>query len=411
MKTAQIQIEQVPIDELCPDPANPRRITDAELEALTRSLSEFGFIDPIIARREDNTVIGGHQRLLAARRLGLKTIPVVFVDLSKEQARLLNLALNKISGSFDEELLARLLTDLNEVPNIDLSLSGFEDDELKKLLNSLKAREKRERQEDFDLDEALKDAQTAPLVQPGEIWKLGEHLLICADSTDKDSIEKLMGSDKSEMIFTDPPYNVDYGASKNPRHKIRHIENDKQTPEDWKEFCLSIFDSFKRFNMGDIYMWGASGPEGMKMRLWLTEQGCHWSATIIWKKQQLVLSPANYQRMYEPCFYGWFGKSSYSGDRTQTEVWEIDRPHDSKLHPTMKPLELCERAINNSSQPGNIVLDLFGGSGSTLIACERLGRACRMVEIDPTYCSVIVRRWESFTGEKAERVDDGGSHE
>jgi len=407
MKTAQqIQVEQIPIDDLRPDPANPRHISDRELEALTRSIREFGLIDPIIARKEDKTVIGGHQRLLAARRLGCKTVPVVFVDLSLEQSRLLNIALNKISGSFDQELLARLLADLNTVPDIDLSLTGFEDDELKKLLKSLNARERRERIEAFDLDEAIKAAQSAPVAQRGDLWLLGDHRLACNDSTDREAVQRLVGQSKTAMIFTDPPYNVDYGSSKNPRHKIRSIENDHQSSGDWEAFCKTIFANFKSFNVGDIYMWGASGPDGMRMRLWLVEMGCHWSATIIWKKQQLVLSPANYQRMYEPCFYGWFDQSSFRGDRKQTEVWEIDRPLKSELHPTMKPLLLIEKALENSSSPGDRVMDLFLGSGSTLIACERTGRVCYGMELEPLYVDIARMRWEAFTGEKAHRLEE-----
>jgi DNA modification methylase len=207
------------------------------------------------------------------------------------------------------------------------------------------------------------------------------------------------------MVFTDPPYNVDYGVSKKPRHKIRTIENDKQSPEEWEQFCRDIFTIFKEFNDGDIYMWGASGPEGMKMRLWLTEMGCHWSATIIWKKQQLVLSPANYQRMYEPCFYGWFGKSSFNGDRRQVEVWEIDRPLDSKLHPTMKPIDLCAKGIENSSVLGDAIMDLFLGSGSTMVACQNLSRKCRGIEISPNYCAVILERMQTaFPEIEIERV-------
>jgi DNA modification methylase len=402
-----LEIIQVPIQELRPDPANPRRISDQELETLTRSIREFGLVDPIIARREDKAVIGGHQRLLAARRLGYKTVPVVFLDLSLEQARLLNIALNKISGSFDQELLARLLSELNEVPDLDLTLSGFGEDELKKLLHSLNAREKRERLENFDLYEAIKAAQSAPVAKLGDLWLLGEHSLMCNDATDREAVKRLMGQSKSVVIFTDPPYNVDYGSSKNPRHKIRSIENDHQSPRDWEAFCKATFTNFKLFNTGDIYMWGASGPDGMRMRLWLVEMGCHWSATIIWKKQQLVLSPANYQRMYEPCFYGWFDKSSFHGDRKQTEVWEVDRPLKSDLHPTMKPVPLIERAIENSSEQGDKVLDLFLGSGSTLIACERTGRICYGMELEPLYVDIARMRWEAFTGEKARLSEDG----
>jgi DNA modification methylase len=401
MKIAEIKIEQIPIEVLKPDPANPRRISDQELESLTRSIRQFGLVDPIIARKEDKTVIGGHQRLLAARRLGYKEVPVVFADLSMEQARLLNIALNKISGSFDEELLSRLLCELSQAPNVDITLSGFGDDELKKLLKSLDDREKRERLEDFDLDAALEQSKRQPVAKLGDLWLLGEHRLACGDATDREAVQRLMGGSKSAMVFTDPPYNVDYGSSKNPRHKIRSIENDHQNAGEWESFCKAVFANLKTFNTGDIYMWGASGPDGMRMRLWLVEMGCHWSATIVWKKQQLVLSPANYQRIYEPCFYGWFDKSSFQGDRKQVEVWEIDRPLKSDLHPTMKPLPLIEKTIQNSSQSGDKVLDLFMGSGSTLIACERTGRVCYGMELDPLYIDVARMRWEAFTGEKA----------
>jgi len=201
------------------------------------------------------------------------------------------------------------------------------------------------------------------------------------------------------MAFTDPPYNVDYGVNKHhPTHKIRSIENDKQSPQDWEVFVKALAGRLKEYVTGDLYVWHASGPEGMKLSLWLQEMGLHWSATVIWKKQQLVLTPANYQRMYEPCLYGWFKKSSYNGKRTETEVWDINRPHRSEEHPTMKPIELCLKGIENSSRPGDIVLDLFLGSGSTMIAAEASGRWCRGIEIDPGYVDVAVTRWVNYTG-------------
>jgi DNA modification methylase len=260
-------------------------------------------------------------------------------------------------------------------------------------------------EDDFDVDAAT-EAIEEPTAKLGQIYKLGKHRLMCGDACDPDAVAKLMDGKKATMIFTDPPYNVDYGANKNhPSHKIRSIMNDKMPTSEWETFCKKLYINFKEYCDGDIYMWGACGPEGMRMRLWLVDFGCHWSATIVWKKQQFVLSTAKYQRMYEPSFYGWFGKSSFVADRKQVEVWEFDRPRDSKLHPTMKPIELCVNGVKNSSNAGDIVLDLFGGSGSTLIACEQAGRVCFMSELDPKYCDVIIQRWETFTGKKAELIE------
>src|SRR5450759_2679659 len=206
-----LSVEEVPIDLLRPDPANPRWIGQEELDALERSIRRFGFVQPVLARREDQTVIGGHQRLVVARRLGLTTVPVTYLDLSTEQARLLNLALNKISGSWDEQLLARLLADLQSSLELDLSLSGFGEDEVRDLLRSLETREKRERVEDFDLDSALEDASRTPRSKPGDLWALREHRLLCGDATKPEDIEKLLGGRQASMAFTDPPYNVSLG--------------------------------------------------------------------------------------------------------------------------------------------------------------------------------------------------------
>ncbi|MDA0366560.1 MAG: ParB N-terminal domain-containing protein, partial [Chloroflexi bacterium] len=235
-----MQIEYLPVDDLRPDPANPRRISDAELEALTRSVREFGFIDPVIARREDRTVIGGHQRLLAVRRLGMKTVPVVLVDLSIEQARLLNVALNKISGSWDHELLARLLADLQPIEGIDLTLSGFGEDEVAKLLKSLDARDRRERAETFDLDQALEEAGKSPArTQPGDLWLLGEHRLLCGDSTDPAAVARVLAGQTAAMAFTDPPYNVAYGDHGGHQRgaRKRKIANDAMPAAEWEAFC------------------------------------------------------------------------------------------------------------------------------------------------------------------------------
>jgi DNA modification methylase len=402
MKTLkQIELEQVPIDELRPDPANPRRITDGELEALTRSIREFGFIDPTIARTEDRMVIGGHQRLVAARRLGYKTVPVVFVDLPIEQARLLNIALNKIAGEFDQELLARLLSELNQITDIDLTLSGFGEDELKNLLKSLDAREKSERLEDFDLDEAVKAAQNAPVAKPSDLWLLGDHRLLCGDSTDSEAVRRLMGESKAAMAFTDPPYNVDYGNHAGATKKCKRTVANDNLGTEFEPFLEKACRNILEFTDRAVYICMSSSELHTLQRAF-TSAGGHWSTFIIWSKNTFTIGRSDYQRQYEPILYGWRegAKHHWCGDRDQGDVWQVEKPTTSPLHPTMKPLPLIEKAIQNSSQSGDKILDLFLGSGSTLISCERTGRICYGMEIDPVYVDVARLRWEAFTGEK-----------
>src|SRR6266508_2237316 len=234
--TTDLHSVQVPIDDLHPDPANPRKISADELDRLTRSLREFGFVQPVIARHEDHVVVGGHQRLVAARRLGYKTAPTIFVDLSPEQSHLLNLALNRISGDWDEQLLARLLADLQAADGVDLALSGFEDDEIKRLLRRMDAEEKRYAPEHFDLDAALAEAEAQPITQPGDLWLLGDHRLLCGDSTSEADVARLMNGTKGDMAFTDPPYNVSYGdhGGQQPGSRRRRIHNDSLSPAAWE---------------------------------------------------------------------------------------------------------------------------------------------------------------------------------
>jgi len=403
-KTAAIQIEHIDIDSLRPDPANPRRISDAELEALTRSMREWGFVQPVLVRREDRVVVGGHQRLLAARRLGMKTVPVIFVDLSIEQARLLNIALNKISGTWDEELLARMLADLQPVDGIDLSLTGFDEGELEKLLKGLDVREKREKVESFDVEAALEAARAATRAKRGELWALGDHRLLIGDSTDAGDVARLLGETRPAMCFTDPPYNValgDHGGQQRGAKK-RRIQNDAMPPEEWAVFVRGWARNLVASVDGAIYCC-MSTKEWASVSDALAEAGGHWSDTIIWKKDRFVLGRADYQRQYEPVWFGWRegAKHHWCGDRDQGDVWEIDRPSESDAHPTMKPLALVEKAITNSSRLGDVVLDLFLGSGSTLIAAERTGRVCLGMELDAHYGSVVLARYESFSGKEA----------
>ena len=405
--SSSLAIVHVPIDDLKADPANPRRISDAELEALTRSIREFGLIDPIIARKEDRTVIGGHQRLLVARRLGLKSVPVTFLDITKEKAQLLNVALNRISGSFDQELLARLMAGLNTTPDLDLTLSGFDDKDIKQMLRSLESREKRERPESFDLDAALRSAYENPRAQRGDLFRLGEHRVLCGDATSQEDVEKLLASTRCQMAFTDPPYNVSLGdhGGKQQGQARRRIANDSMDPEAWETFCRGWARSLVTYVDGALYICMSTKEWPTVSRI-LAEAGGHWSTTLIWEKDRFVLGRSDYQRSYEPLWYGWRegAKRHFAGGRDQGDVWKIERPSDSPLHPTMKPLPLVERAIENSSQSGDVVLDLFLGSGSTLVAAERTGRVCVGMELDPHYCSMVLARWEAFTGNKAEKV-------
>ena len=401
---AILMIEQIAIEELRPDPANPRRISDNELEALTRSIREFGFVDPVIARREDRVVIGGHQRLVAARRLGMKTVPVVFVDLTLEQARTLNVALNKISGTWDDALLARLLNDLAATPDIDLTLTGFAESEIKQLLKALETREKRERIEQFDLDAALGHATREPRTKAGDVWLLGSHRLACGDSTDPAAVTRLLGNERAQVAFLDPPYNVAYGdhGGQQRGSRKRRIANDSMPTAEWEVFCRGWAQQLLNNVDGAVYVCMSTKEWPLVSRV-LEEVGAHWSDTIVWAKDRFTLGRSDYQRQYEPIWFGWRegAKHHWCGDRDQGDVRTIPRPSDSPLHPMTKPLALVERALTNSSRAGDRVLDLFLGSGTTLIAAERTGRRCLGVELDPLYCDVAVARREAFTGDQA----------
>jgi DNA modification methylase len=438
-----LTVEQVAIDQLRPDPANPRRIGEEELDSLERSLRQFGFVQPILARREDRTVIGGHQRLVAARRLGLATVPVTWLDLTIEQARLLNLALNKISGAWDEQLLARLLADLQASPEIDLSLSGFGEDEIKDLLRSLEVRERRERIESFDLDDALAEATRAPRAKPGDLWVLGDHRLACADSTDPDAVARLLDGAEPKLLATDPPYGVSLDgswrdgvynalgpaektymridghpdaeeATRAPRDAHgrtkghRHTSISGDTRVDWSE----AFALVPSITVG--YVWHA-GVHAAEVAEGLERIGFEIVAQVIWDKGLFAMGRSWYHWSHEPC---WVvrkrgAKVRFYGERNQATVWHAPSPKmimagsdEPRLdHPTQKPLVLFETPIRNHLRPGEALYEPFCGSGTALIAADRCGARCYAIEIDPIYVEVALRRWERFSGQKAERLD------
>ena len=330
-------------------------------------------------------------------------MPVILVDLDQDQGRLLGLALNRISGDWDEPLLARLLADLSAKAGLDLSLAGFGDDELKALLRSLDRRARRHQPEDFDAVSARANAQAAPPpVRPGDSWQLGDHRLVCGDSTDAATVAQLLDGERAAMAFTDPPYNVALGHHGGAAKRHRPIANDDLEDAAWSAFVRAWAALLLAHVDGALYVCMSTKEWGSLSHL-LTTLGAHWSDTIVWAKDHFVLGRADYQRAYEPIWYGWREGAHHSwlGGRDQSDVWTIPRPNDSPLHPTMKPLALIERAIEHSSHPGDALLDLFLGSGSTLIACERTGRRCLGLELDPAYCSIAIARWEAFSGASA----------
>ena len=418
---SRLKIEYVPLEDLRGSADNPRTISEKDLADLECSLEHFGVVDPIVVRRADNVVIGGHQRLAAARKLGLSHMPAVFLDISEADARLLNLALNKIGGDWDERKLALVLEELGALPEFDLTLAGFDDEEIKTHLAALEAAAYRDKEEDFDLEGAIAEARAASRVKRGEVWRLGRHRLMCGDATSAEDVAILVEGDAVDLVVTDPPYNVGYepeGApsgrtagrnrKKRPGQTLGPIENDRMTPEQYQAFLDSAFANLANSlsKGGAVYVFGGTGTF-LPYEHAFQAAGLHLSSVIVWDKGSLVLTRKDYHSQYELIFYGWVaGKPhAFYGGRSQTDIWSAsrDRGRDYQ-HPTQKPIELVMRAIENSSRPGQTVLDPFAGSVPAFIAAERSGRRCLAMEIDPRFCEVAIRRWEAFSGKKARKV-------
>lgn len=387
-------------DELKYANYNPRKKLkpeDKEYQKIKNSIQEFGYVEPIIINK-DNTIIGGHQRLTVLKDLGYKEVDVIQIDIDKTKEKALNIALNKITGEWDYSMLGDLLLDLDS-SNYDLEITGFDLDEIESIIAPLETEEKEVIEDDFDCT-----PPEEPKAKYGDIYQLGNHRLMCGDSTNNEDIKKLMGEQKADMIFTDPPYNVDYDGGSKKREKIK---NDNII--DFYDFLLftfkNCFDVLK--DGGSIYICH-NELERVNFTEAFLEVGFKFSSIIIWAKNNSTFSMGkDYKQKHEPIIYGWKEGEKYSwfGGSCEDTVWEIKRPSKSELHPTMKPIELCSRAIKNSSKSNQIIYDPFGGSGSTLIACEQLNRNCYMMELDPKYVDVIINRWETFTGKKAIKVE------
>jgi DNA modification methylase len=383
----------VPIGELRPWIGNPRKNSDA-VKAVADSIRKFGFGAPIIARQADRQIIGGHTRLQAARRLGLTHVPVRYLDLSAEDAQLLALADNKLGeiAEWDEGMLARILEEL-KAANANLSTTGFDPTEIDRLLAEIGA----ERTADIEEDPVPEPPKTPDSV-PGTIYELGPHRLLCGDSTRTADVQKVVGAERLSLLWTDPPYNVDYEGA------AGSILNDQMSKERFRTFLVDAFRaSDSVMPAGAVFYVAHADTEGLAFRAAIETVGWKLASCLIWRKDSLVLGRGDYHWIHEPILYGWKPGASHRSvaDRTQTTVWECDRPKRSEEHPTMKPVPLIERALRNSSDTGETVLDVFGGSGSTLIAAARTGRRALLVELDPKYCDVIRQRWARFAAKVA----------
>ncbi len=395
------RIEVWPTDKLVPYDKNPRTHSPEQVNQIAASIAEFGFLNPILVDTAAG-IIAGHGRLQAAKQLGLAQVPVVVLDhLTEAQKRAYVIADNKLAlnAGWDEDLLRAEMTAL-AAEDFDLPVIGFSDDELAALLAEPNTAEG---QTDED---AVPEAPETPVSKPGDLWRLGNHLLLCGDSTVLANVERVLDGALADMVFTDPPYNVDYGntAKDKLRGTNRTIMNDN-LGDGFERFLYDACVNMLTVCKGALYVCMSSSELHTLQKAFI-EAGGKWSTFVIWAKNTFTLGRADYQRQYEPILYGWKqGNDHYwCGARDQGDVWFVNKPVRNELHPTMKPVELVERAVNNSSKSRDIVLDCFGGSGTTLIACEKLNRQCRMIELDPKYVDVIVKRWEEFTGKKAELV-------
>lgn len=381
------------VKSLIPYARNARTHSDMQVAQIAASIKEFGFLNPIVIA-EDNTILCGHGRLMAAQKLGLKKVPCVKEShLTETQRRAFIIADNKLSlnAGWDNELLSVELTELQGA-DFDLDLLGFDEKELSQLFD-----EGNEIQEDeFDVETEL----TKPTFsKSGDIWSLGRHRLVCGDSTKEETFKTLMGKKKANLVMTDPPYNVDYQGS------AGKIKNDNMESDKFYQFLFDAFVNMEQAMASDasIYVFHAD-TEGLNFRKAFIDAGFYLSGCCIWKKPSLVLGRSPYQWQHEPCLYGWKkkGKHQWYSGRKETTVWEFEKSKKNSEHPTMKPIPLLAYPITNSTMSNAIVLDPFGGSGSTLIACEQTDRICYTIELDEKFCDVIVNRYLEQVGTDTE---------
>ena len=400
MSKTTTEMQLVDINKLIPYVNNARTHNAQQINKLRSSLREFGFINPVIIDQDFN-VIAGHGRIMAAKEEGINEVPCVFVDyLTEAQKKAYILVDNRMAmdAGWDEELL-KVEIEALQAEDFDLSLTGFDESELAGFFDTADDA----KEDDFDVDAEL---EKPPVTKSGDLWLLGNHRLLCGDSTKEESYTLLMNSKKANLVVTDPPYNVNYQGTAG-KIKNDNLENDK-----FYQFLFDAFTCMEKAMADDasIYVFHAD-TEGLNFRKAFADAGFYLSGTCIWKKQSLVLGRSPYQWQHEPCLFGWKknGKHQWYSDRKQTTIWEFDKPKKNGDHPTMKPVPLIAYPIKNSSMSNCIVLDPFGGSGSTLIACEQTNRICHTIELDEKYCDVIVKRYieQVGTAENVSVVRDG----
>lgn len=388
MKTTT-EMQLVPITKLVPYVNNARTHSPEQINKLRSSLREFGFINPVIIDR-DFGVIAGHGRILAAKEEGIAEVPCVFADhLTEAQKKAYILADNRMAmdAGWDEELL-RVEIEALQAEAFDLSLTGFDEKELSDLFKD----DADAQEDDFDVDAEL---EKPTFSKSGDVWTLGRHRLVCGDSTKAETFETLMQGRKANLVVTDPPYNVNYEGT------AGKIKNDNLADEKFYQFLFDAFSNIEKVMADDasIYVFHAD-TEGLNFRKAFSDAGFYLSGCCIWKKPSLVLGRSPYQWQHEPCLYGWkkSGKHQWYADRKQTTIWEFEKTKKNTDHPTMKPIPLLAYPIQNSSMSNTLILDPFGGSGSTLIACEQTDRDCYTIELDEKYCDVIVKRYIEQVG-------------
>ena len=399
MSQKKLKIEYLPAKDLVPCPQNPRK-NDEAVSSLVSSMEAFGWTNPILVRRDNNMVIAGHTRLKAAIERGVDEVPVIYLDLDETDAKTYMLADNKLTemAEWDGLKLAEMFAELDQL-NVDLDLTGFNAEEIADYVIG-----PTDMPGLTDDDAVPDDAPT--ICQTGDLWQLGEHRLLCGDATKAEDVERLMDGEKADMVFTDPPYLMDFSGgihadgTKSFNASHGKLKNDKMSEGDGDAFIDEINANVLLFCKGAFYITFYRLGIGRYFES-LKRVGLQCRSLIIWEKGNHTLSNSDYMSRYEPIFYGWVESHNFYGGNNGVDVWNINRTKKNELHPTMKPVELCVRAILDASRKSESVLDLFLGSGTTIIACEKTNRRCYGMEIDPHYCDVIIKRWEDYTGKKA----------